>query len=65
MLKNHDGFFILKSKTERPLIKGKSRRELVSFIDETLKKRNDFYKQAKYQITIPDIELEEVEKLIL
>lgn len=56
---------LLKSKTERPLIKGKSRKELVSFIDETLNKRNEFYKQAKYQITEPDIELAEVEKMIL
>lgn len=56
---------LLKSKTERPLIKGKSREELVAFIDETLKKRNEFYKQAKYQITLPDIDLVEVEKLIL
>lgn len=56
---------LLNSKTERPLIKGKSREELVSFIDETLNKRNEFYKQAKYHITLPDIELAEVEKLIL
>src|SRR5210317_891427 len=42
---------LLKSKTERPLIKGKSQEELVAFIDETLKKRNQFYSQAKYQIT--------------
>jgi len=55
---------LLKSKTERPLIKGKSKEELVAFIDETLKKRNEFYKQAKFQITKPDIELEELESLI-
>ena len=55
---------LLKSKTERPLIKGKSREELVAFIDETLKKRNEFYKQAKFQITEPDIDLEELENLI-
>ena len=55
---------LLKSKTERPLIKGKSREELVAFIDENLKKRNEFYKQAKLQITEPDIELKELEKII-
>ena len=55
---------LLSSKTERPLIKGKSREELVAFIDETLKKRNEFYSQAKFQITQPDIDLEFVEKLI-
>lgn len=55
---------LLKSKTERPLIKGKSREELVAFIDETLKKRDAFYSQAKYQITQPDVDLEYVEQLI-
>jgi len=55
---------LLKSKTERPLIKGKSREELIEFIDETLRKRNEFYKQAKYEITRPDMDLEEVAKMI-
>lgn len=56
---------LMKSKTERPLIKGKSRDELVQFINQTLAKRNHFYKQAKYQITQPDIDLEELYQLIL
>jgi len=51
---------LLKSKTERPLIKGKSREELVAFIDETLKKRNEFYHQAHIQITQPDIDLDQL-----
>lgn len=55
---------LLKSKTERPLIKGKSREELISFIDETLNKRNEFYKQAQYQISEPDIDLEELMKML-
>ncbi|RIJ50101.1 shikimate kinase [Maribellus luteus] len=55
---------LLHSKTERPLIKGKSRDELVAFIDDTLKKRNEFYMQAKYQITLPDVELSSVEELL-
>ena len=55
---------LLKSKTERPLIKGKSKDELVAFIDETLKKRNHFYKQAKFEITEPDIDLNLIEELI-
>ena len=46
---------LLKSKTERPLIKGKSREELVVFIDDTLKKRNGFYKQARFEITQPGL----------
>lgn len=55
---------LLKSKTERPLIKGKSREELIEFIDETLLKRNEFYLQANYQITEPDIDLNFLENLI-
>jgi len=55
---------LLKSKTERPLIKGKSRSGLVEFIDETLRKRNSFYKQADYQITQPNIDLDELMKMI-
>lgn len=55
---------LLSSKTERPLIKGKSREELVAFIDETLKKRNEFYSQAQYQITEPDFDLDELQKMI-
>lgn len=55
---------LMKSKTERPLIKGKSREELVAFIDETLKKRNEFYSQAGYQVTQPDVDLTYFEKMI-
>lgn len=55
---------LMSSKTERPLIKGKSKEELVDFIDETLKKRNEFYTQAKYQITEPDIDLIFLEEMI-
>jgi shikimate kinase len=55
---------LIKSKTERPLINGKSRDELIDFIDKTLKKRHSFYSQAKYQITHPDIDLEEIKQMI-
>jgi len=55
---------LLHSKTERPLIKGKSKEELTIFIDEMLKKRNPFYSQARFQITEPDIELEVIQSLI-
>jgi shikimate kinase len=37
---------LMNSKTERPLIKGKSKEELIAFIDETLTKRNNWYKKA-------------------
>lgn len=55
---------LMKSKTERPLIKGKSREELVAFIDETLKSRNQFYSQAKFEISEPDFDLDELQQLI-
>ncbi|HKI87786.1 MAG TPA: shikimate kinase [Draconibacterium sp.] len=55
---------LMNSKTERPLIKGKSREELVAFIDETLRRRNGFYKQAHYQITQPDISLSKLMKML-
>lgn len=55
---------LLKSKTERPLIKGKSKEDLIEFIDETLKKRNAFYKQAHYEITQPDVDLDEVVEML-
>ncbi len=55
---------LLKSKTERPLIKGKSKQELVQFIAETLEKRNPYYEKAKYQITKPDVDLDELLKKI-
>jgi len=38
---------LLKSKTERPLIVGKSREELISFINTLLLKRAPFYEKAK------------------
>ena len=51
---------LIKSKTERPLIKGKTKKELIDFIDENLNKRKEFYKQAKYHITKTDIDLDEL-----
>ena len=38
---------LIKSKTERPLIVGKSRDELVLFINEALKNRGPFYEKSK------------------
>ena len=55
---------LMNSKTERPLIKGKSREELVAFIDETLKKRKQFYSQAQFEITEPDFSLDRIREMI-
>ena len=38
---------LIKSKTERPLIIGKSREELIAFIDTALLKRAPFYEKSK------------------
>lgn len=39
---------LLKAKTERPLIKGKSPQELQAFIEELMQKRRPFYEKARY-----------------
>lgn len=39
---------LLRAKTERPLIKGKSDQELLQFITELLEKRETYYNQANY-----------------
>ena len=53
---------LLKSKNERPLIKGKSREELTRFIDENLKRRAPFYEKAS--IIIRDKKNLEVDDVI-
>ncbi len=45
---------LLKSKTDRPLIKGKNREQLVGFLKESLQKRTPFYSKAQIRITHPD-----------
>jgi shikimate kinase len=56
---------LMNSKTERPLIKGKSKAELIQFIDDTLHKRNHWYKQADYEIRFDhDIQTSEVLKVL-
>jgi shikimate kinase len=56
---------LLHSKTERPLIKGKTKAELISFIDDTLHKRNHWYKQADLVIDFDrDIYVSEVLELL-
>jgi shikimate kinase len=56
---------LLKSKTERPLIAGKSREDLLEFIETALQKRAPFYEQSKIVIRgVNDVQPEEVLKLI-
>ena len=56
---------LLKSKTERPLIAGKSREELMAFIAAALEKRAPVYEQSKIVIRgINDVQPDEVLRLI-
>jgi shikimate kinase len=58
-------FRLLKSKTERPLIAGKSKEELQVFIHQALEKRSPFYEQSKIVIRGKnDVRPEEVLELI-
>jgi shikimate kinase len=59
---------IFKSKNERPLISGKTREELISYINDTLQIRSPFYEQARIIIrgesnARPEIIIGEIEKL--
>jgi len=60
---------LLKSKTERPLIVGKSREELISFINIALLRRAPFYEKAKIIIRgennlDPQLVIDKIRKLI-
>ena len=39
-------------KGERPLLKGKSEEELITFIREQLEKREPFYSKARYTVDV-------------
>lgn len=43
---------LLMGKTERPLLKGKSPEELISFITEQLTKREPFYNKARHTLDV-------------
>ena len=43
---------LMMAKTERPLIKGKSHDELLTFIQEQLEKREPFYSKARYTLDV-------------
>ncbi len=55
---------LMKSKTDRPLIKGKSQQELIEYIKSSLEQRNKFYTKAKFRISNPDTDLDEIIKMI-
>lgn len=49
---------LMRSKTERPLIKGKSEEQLLEFIKDLLAEREPYYSQARYSIDGVDPGLE-------
>jgi shikimate kinase len=55
---------LLHSRTERPLIKGKSETELLEFISTLLEKREHYYKQARHSINGLNLNIEDLVSLI-
>ena len=55
---------LLHSKTERPLIKGKSPDELKSFIQLLMQKRRPFYEKAHYVLTGAEIHPQQIVDLV-
>lgn len=56
---------LLRSKTKRPLIRGKNESELKEFIELTLEKRNPYYKQSHHTVIIESQTIEEVADQII
>lgn len=49
---------LLNAKDKRPLIEGKSEKELKSFVIRQLEKREDFYNKAKYTVKAKDLDVD-------
>ncbi len=56
---------LIRSRTERPLIKGKSESELLDFIKSLLEKRELFYKQATHIVDGINLRSEDLAELLL
>ena len=56
---------LIRSRTERPLIKGKSEAELLDFITGLLGQRELFYSQAKYIVKGVNLQTEELARLLV
>lgn len=55
---------LIHAKTERPLIKGKSKEELLLFIEGLMQKRRPFYEKARYILKGKEILPEQVISLL-
>lgn len=56
---------LIQSRTERPLIKGKSEEELLEFISKLLEKREKFYNRAAHIVDGMNLRSEELANLLL
>lgn len=54
---------LIVAKAKRPLIQGKSKEELHCFIEETLNKREEFYKQSQFLVEGNNIKVEDLLRL--
>jgi shikimate kinase len=55
---------LIHSRTERPLVKGKSPEELLDFISKLLKEREEYYKRASLIVNGVDLKIEELTRLL-
>lgn len=56
---------LIRSRTERPLIKNKSEEELILFIENLLEQREQYYNQANYIVNGINLHPEELANLLL
>jgi len=54
---------LIRSKTERPLIKGKSEAELLAYITSLLSDREKYYKQARFTVNGLNLKVEDMVEL--
>lgn len=55
---------LMTSKTVRPLIMGKSKQELITFIAENLEKRRVYYDKSRIVVRNPDMDVRQILSLI-
>lgn len=55
---------LMHAKTERPIIKGKSKDELYGFIEQMMEKRRPFYEKARYILKGKNLEPQQIINII-
>jgi len=56
---------LIRSRTERPLIKGKSEEELIEYINKLLEQREDYYNKASMVVNGINLQSEELARQLL